>query len=137
MKINIGWHTACIISELQEEMKIEYSHEFQELYYLRTLTRRFIQAIQECDDMNEETLCEFNMILHLENELQLINSEISSLFNENFGSIFRTDGHPSIYAFAIRRYCDLYMTQITDLLNYKMHHRFYPQQGIHMVSFHR
>lgn len=73
-------------------------------------------------------------LLHsLETELQRVNVELSSLFNRQFGSIFRTDGHPSLFAFAVRRYADLYLSEVCDLMYYNPNHRFYPQHALHMV----
>lgn len=75
-------------------------------------------------------------LLHsLETELQRVNVELSSLFNRQFGSIFRTDGHPSLFAFAVRRYADLYLSEVCDLMYYNPNHRFYPQHALHMVRF--
>lgn len=74
-------------------------------------------------------------LLHsLETELQRVNVELSSLFNRQFGSIFRTDGHPSLFAFAVRRYADLYLSEVCDLMYYNPNHRFYPQHALHMVT---
>lgn len=69
----------------------------------------------------------------LETELQRVNVELSSLFNRQFGSIFRTDGHPSLFAFAVRRYADLYLAEVCDLMYYNPNHRFYPQHALHMA----
>ncbi len=79
--------------------------------------------------MNEDELLRV-----LEKELQSINVELSSLFNPQFGSMFRTDGHPSLFAFATRRYADLYMSDVCNMLNYSANHRFYPPHALHMVS---
>jgi HAD superfamily 5'-nucleotidase-like hydrolase len=69
----------------------------------------------------------------LEVELQRVNVELSSLFNCQFGSIFRTDGHPSLFAFAVRRYTDMYLAEVCDLMYYNPSHHFYPQHALHMA----
>ncbi len=74
------------------------------------------------------------LIKLIEDELHSINTELSLLFNPQFGSMFRTDGHTSLYAYAIRRYADLYMSEVGHFLHYSPTHRFYPPHSLHMVS---
>jgi hypothetical protein len=83
---------------------------------------------------NSQLMNEDELLRVLEKELQSINVELSSLFNPQFGSMFRTDGHPSLFAFATRRYADLYTSDVCNLLNYSANHRFYPPHALHMVS---
>ena len=73
------------------------------------------------------------LLTFLENELQSINTELSLLFNPQFGSMFRTDGHTSLYAYEIRRYADIYMSEVSHFLHYSPSHRFYPPHALHMV----
>jgi HAD superfamily 5'-nucleotidase-like hydrolase len=75
------------------------------------------------------------LISIIEDELKAINTELSLLFNQQFGSMFRTDGHTSLYAYAVRRYADLYMSHVCHFLHYSPTHRFYPPHSLHMVSF--
>jgi 5' nucleotidase family len=69
----------------------------------------------------------------LEAELQAINEEMSRSFNPNFGSIFRTHGRSTLFAFSLRRYVDLYMSRVGALLHYSPSHRFYPSHSIRMA----
>jgi hypothetical protein len=70
-----------------------------------------------------------------EQELYTINTHLSKLFNANFGSMFRTDGVPTLFAFTMLRYVDLYMSDVSHLLSYDPSHRFYPHHAMHMVSY--
>lgn len=74
------------------------------------------------------------LIRTLESQLHGSNSELSLLFNKQFGGVFRTDGHLSLFAFAVRRYADLYMNNVCNLADYNPSHRFYPPRAAHMVS---
>lgn len=58
---------------------------------------------------------------------------MSQLFNKHFGSTFRTDGSPSMFAFSVKRYVDLYMDNVCNLRNYSPSHRFFPSHAIHMA----
>ena len=43
-----------------------------------------------------------------------------------FGSIFRARHQPSLLSQSLKRYSDLYMSSVVDLLDYSPEHRFYP-----------
>jgi hypothetical protein len=58
---------------------------------------------------------------------------MSSCFNPQFGGIFRTDTHPSLFSVAVRKYADIYMRDLGSLASHSPHHKFYPTQSIHMV----
>lgn len=146
-----GWHTACVIHELQKEIDISYSSAFKELHLVRSMTRELVQDLQLAleDERNEllkgssdllsleyrdRVRRDGEVIERLESELHGVNTSLSNLFNDNFGSIFRTDGHPSQFSFAIRRFVDLYMSDVRNLRQYQPSHRFYPSHGLYMVS---
>ena len=46
---------------------------------------------------------EMDLIKSIEKELHVINELMSSKFNKNFGSIFRTNSSPTSFAFDVRR----------------------------------
>jgi hypothetical protein len=143
-----GWKTACIINELDREIDVQDSTWFHELHFLRSTLRGMLCDLQLAMNppfhnsvVNEGaynpnklfTEDDTKLLQVLETELQRVNVELSGLFNRQFGSIFRTDGHPSLFAFAVRRYADLYLSEVCNLLQYNPHHRFFPQHALHMV----
>lgn len=134
-----GWHTACVINELNHEVSVQGSPVFNELHFLRSTVRHLIVDLQdrhEGDDVLDGPRQKLmsNLLTALESELHKVNSEMSSLFNPNFGSIFRSDGHLSSFAFAVRRYADIYMHEVNHMLRYDPNHRFYPTNAMSMVS---
>lgn len=66
----------------------------------------------------------------LEKLLREINTEMSTMFNPQFGSVFRAEGEPTLFSFSLRRYSDLYTSRLENLRFYSPTHRFYPQRGI-------
>jgi HAD superfamily 5'-nucleotidase-like hydrolase len=145
-----GWHTGCIIGELEEEIRTQRSPQCKELHFLRSTLRNMMFDLQtemqapqagECDA--DWSICtipgkhyhksEEALLCTIEYELQAINSQLSKIYNPNFGSVFRTDGHPSLFAFAMLRYADLYMGDVCNLLHYNPLHRFYPYHSMHMA----
>lgn len=151
-----GWQTGCIINELDREIDIQNTERFSELHFLRTNLRNIVMDLQstmmqtqieqgfmdsdcvtnslarDCRPIdfgyeNDQLIKTFESLLHK------VNADLSMLFNPQFGSMFRTDGHPSLFAFAVRRYADIYMSEVCHLLNYSPNHRFYPSHALHMV----
>lgn len=162
-----GWHTGCIINELDTEIDIQQSPECKELHFLRATLRNLMYDLQsemQCPKYDGDSTGDHNsiepstttavkltckeknltpgqhfdtseeqLLMSIEGELQQINSMLSQLFNPNFGSVFRTDGHPSLFAFAMLRYVDLYTSDVSNLLHYNPLHRFYPYHSMHMA----
>jgi hypothetical protein len=161
-----GWTTACVLKELESEVSVQGSEEFQQLHHFRSCTRKLLSEFQESvfqetrrekrtgtgtgmgtgtgtgklsepppsGGEGEFSLSDREFINSMEKLLQSINAEMSHCFHPQFGSIFRSDGHPSLFAFAVRRYADLYMSDISALMGYSNGHLFYPSQAIHLVS---
>uniref|UniRef100_A0A7S3GVC7 Uncharacterized protein n=1 Tax=Spumella elongata TaxID=89044 RepID=A0A7S3GVC7_9STRA len=158
-----GWHTGCIIDELGTEIATSQSPPCKELHFLRSTLRNLMYDLQlemqrpkqmsaELDSSHVnriDTGCsqEVKMVrlgahfethdeavlCAIESEMHAINAQLSKLYNPHFGSVFRTDGHPSLFAFAVLRYVDLYMSDVTNLLHYNPQHRFYPYHSMHMA----
>jgi hypothetical protein len=135
-----GWHTGCIINEVEREVTVQHTENFQELHFLRSRTRQFITDMQLALESERRatrasslTLQDAQLVRHLQSELSLINSAMSVCFNKQFGGIFRTDGHPSLFALAVKRYADIYMKDVNCLLSYNPNHQFFPTWPYHMV----
>ena len=74
------------------------------------------------------------LVRALQAELKAINADMSCCFNQQFGGIFRTDTHPSLFSVAVRKYADIYMKDVSSLIHYSPNHKFYPTQSLHMVG---
>jgi hypothetical protein len=138
-----GISTACVIHELRAEIGVQNSPEFSQLHALRSSTRHLLTQLQnalQSERIKSATSGDGDGdggLLHERDqqfidqilvELLSINTDMSYSFNKQFGSIFRTDGHPSIFAFAIKRYADIYMSDVSSLAYYNSNHHFYPDQ---------
>ena len=146
-----GWHTGCVINELESEVAVQQSERYRELRFLRSTLRHFIRDLQvvmrpeKMSGSRGESVCtadsagdlrtEGELLRSTEQELYTINTHLSKLFNANFCSMFRTDGVPTLFAFTMLRYVDLYMSDVSHLLSYDPSHRFYPHHAMHMVSY--
>lgn len=52
------------------------------------------------------------------------------VFNEQFGSVFRTYHNPTYFSRRLFRFSDIYTADVCNLLNYTLTHTFYPRRGV-------
>lgn len=76
-----------------------------------------------CDRSTEDAM----LLDELENLVSIWRDEQTYLMGKPFGSVFRARFQPSLFAHSLRRYCDLYLTNVESLRHYSPQHRFYPQ----------
>lgn len=63
-------------------------------------------------------------------ERDRLRQEIKRVFNQQFGSVFRTYHNPTYFSRRLFRFADVYMSSITNLLCYSTSHTFYPRRGV-------
>lgn len=51
---------------------------------------------------------------------------MKTVFNKQFGSIFRTYHNASYFSRRFKRFADVYMSSVANLLKYSLNHTFYP-----------
>ncbi|XP_012231290.1 5'-nucleotidase domain-containing protein 3 isoform X1 [Linepithema humile] len=120
-----GWRTGAIIKELTHEIETLNDPKFKEnANWLQMLTG----VIEEHQDYEgpqvQEELDEWMR------ERDQLRNEIKSVFNKQFGSVFRTYHNPTYFSRRLFRFADIYMSSITNLLEYSTSHTFYPRRGV-------
>ncbi len=152
---NQGWRTGALIRELEHELLVQSSREYRAHAHKMVTVTELLRLIQEeMEKIRAESLagassgkgtaaavrCKYSLeegdlrvINDLEQYLQHLNTEMSIMFNKNFGSVFRAEGEPTLFAFSMRRYVDIYMSRLENLRFYSPMHRFYPQRGVSMA----
>ncbi|GIY53580.1 5'-nucleotidase domain-containing protein 2 [Caerostris darwini] len=122
LTLHHGWRTGAIIQELTREINILNSEEFRhDVGWLQTL-QHLIEEMQDFDDADE-------FIAQLLVERDELRTFTKAMFNKQFGSIFRTHHNPTYFSRRLFRYSDIYMSHVTNLLNYSLKHTFYPRRG--------
>lgn len=156
---NQGWRTGAVIRELEQELKVQQSPQYrshahkvitvtellrlvqQELENIRSDQSIKVKADEAADPNKSKDMLirkyslpqeDVKVSDALEKTLRQLQIEMSTMFNPQFGSVFRAEGDPSLFAFSLRRYCDIYMSKLSNLRHLSPMHRFYPQRGISM-----
>ncbi|XP_046960933.1 5'-nucleotidase domain-containing protein 3 isoform X2 [Vanessa cardui] len=120
-----GWRTGAIINELTHEINTLNTQTFKEnANWLQMLT----QLIEDHQDYKEpEALA---VIGEWMAERDYLRNSTKSVFNPQFGSVFRTYHNPTYFSRRLFRFADIYTSNIRNLLNYSLTHTFYPRRGV-------
>lgn len=120
-----GWRTGAIITELTHEIATLNMVEFKKnANWLQMLTQ-LIEDHQDCEDEEEQMILAKWMA-----ERDKLRNDIKFVFNEQFGSVFRTYHNPTYFSRRLFRFADIYTSNIANLLNYSVNHTFYPRRGV-------
>ncbi|KAI7694712.1 hypothetical protein SSS_09679 [Sarcoptes scabiei] len=121
--LNFGWRTGAIIAELEKEIETHNSAEFKEAVSA-------LQALQQLVDEGHENNVDKSILSQLIQQRDALRFETKTLFNPQFGSIFRTHHNPTYFSRRLFRYSDIYMSHVTNLMKYSLKHTFLPRRGL-------
>ncbi|XP_013135166.1 PREDICTED: 5'-nucleotidase domain-containing protein 3 [Papilio polytes] len=120
-----GWRTGAIINELTHEIKTLNTQSFKEnANWLQMLT----QIIEDHQDHRQPDAVA--VLAHWAAERDRLRNDTKSVFNKQFGSVFRTYHNPTYFSRRLFRFADIYTSNIRNLLNYSLTHTFYPRRGV-------
>jgi HAD superfamily 5'-nucleotidase-like hydrolase len=128
-KRDFGWTTAAVTPEVEWEIKLQGQASFtcsQNIIDLLLHSLREIQSELGNKTRSDEDL---RVINSLERLVSLWREEQNNLLGNPFGSVFRARYQPSLFAHSLRRYCDLYMPNVSAMRHYSPQHRFYPNDA--------
>lgn len=118
-----GWRTGAIIPELEGEIIRSNCLEYQQAVKWLNILQDLIENAQ-MDTTQDTTEIRQSWL----DERKEIRNYTKSLFNAQFGSIFRTYHNPTYFSRRLARFADLYMSNVRNLLNYPIEHTFYPRR---------
>ncbi|XP_053319528.1 5'-nucleotidase domain-containing protein 3 [Spea bombifrons] len=118
-----GWRTGAIIPELKSEIQIMNRAEYiQTMAWLQGLTG-LLERMQVYRDAESQMILDEWI-----KERREMRDMARKIFNNRFGSIFRTDHNPTYFLRRLSRFADIYMESLSCLLNYDLYHTFYPKR---------
>jgi hypothetical protein len=133
-KREFGWITAAVTPEVGFELDIQQQDDF--VLVERTIefllnSLRLIQVELGPTVRKEEDV---HVLDSLEKLVSKWRDRETALLGNPFGSVFRARYQPSLFAHSLRRYCDLYMSNVGSLVNYSPQHRFYPEPDFRLLA---
>ncbi|XP_023932660.1 5'-nucleotidase domain-containing protein 3 [Lingula anatina] len=123
--LSMGWRTGAIIPELEGEIKNFNSEEFTNAVTWLSSLQDLIEKSQVLHDSPEAEAVRQEWLKERD-QLRVATKEV---FNPRFGSLFRTYHNPTYFSRRLSRFADIYMSSLTNLLNYKLTHTFYPRRA--------
>lgn len=133
-KREFGWTTAAVTPEVQEEMEMESRAEFVQTQRSIDILLNALRQVQEELGPGQRSAEELAMLDTIEKLISKWRDRETSLLGNAFGSVFRARHQPSLFSHSLRRYCDLYMSSVSNLRHYSPQHRFYPEQGARLLA---
>lgn len=128
-KRDFGWTTAAVTPEVMWENdfaeKVQFTNA-QNVIDLLLLTLKEVQDVMGNGVRSKEDI---EVITKLERMVAMWREQQNTLLGNPFGSVFRAKYQPSLFAHSLRRYCDLYVPNISALRHYSPQHRFYPEDA--------
>lgn len=128
-KRDFGWTTAAVTPEVGWEFDLAEKVQFDNAQIVIDLLLESLRTIQVKLGPGIRTEADIQVIDGLERLVSVWREEQNTLLGNPFGSVFRAKYQPSLFAHSLRRYCDLYMPNISALRHYSPQHRFYPQDA--------
>lgn len=120
-----GWRTVAILQELEDEMQRQSLEPYREA--LSTIFK-LEQLAHKCELSNIDKNENFKVLREINSEISKLRKFTKSIFNSQFGSVFRTHTSPTTFAFSLQRYSDLYTSKISNFNNYPMEYIFQAQR---------
>ncbi|CAI9098604.1 OLC1v1035283C4 [Oldenlandia corymbosa var. corymbosa] len=114
-----GWHTAAIIRELANEIKIQnddnYRFEQAKFHIIQELLGKLHATVAN----NRRSEAYEALVVELNEERQKARQRMKSMFNRTFGATFLNDSsQESAFAYHIHQYADVYTSRPENFLFY-------------------
>ncbi|KAK3730223.1 hypothetical protein RRG08_034968 [Elysia crispata] len=121
--LRYGWRTGAIIPELETEIEKQNSEVYKSSVRWLVSLQHLIDEMQHQNEADSKELIQ--TWLQERDELRVFTK---SLFNPQFGSLFRTYHNPTYFFRRLARFADIYMSSLTNLLRYSSSYTFYPHR---------
>jgi len=126
-----GWRTGAVIQDLEEEMLKTSSDNFKWKVNWATIISNMIENNQMSGLQPDPEGHACRLVLDKwKQELKALRIELKETINPKFGSVFRTERNPTYFSGRLLQYADIYTSNITNLNNYSLKHKFYPRRGV-------
>eukprot|EP00339_Tiarina_fusa_P026020 CAMPEP_0117004272 /NCGR_PEP_ID=MMETSP0472-20121206/5305_1 /TAXON_ID=693140 ORGANISM="Tiarina fusus, Strain LIS" /NCGR_SAMPLE_ID=MMETSP0472 /ASSEMBLY_ACC=CAM_ASM_000603 /LENGTH=603 /DNA_ID=CAMNT_0004705181 /DNA_START=61 /DNA_END=1873 /DNA_ORIENTATION=+ len=133
-KREYGWITAAVTPEVGDEMAIQQTGDFILVEKTIEFLLNALRLLQDELGPSQRTVDDLHVLDSLERLVSKWRDRETALLGNPFGSVFRARYQPSLFAHSLRRYCDMYMSNVGALRLYSPQHRFYPEQDFRLLA---
>ncbi|KAJ2720765.1 hypothetical protein GGI07_004404 [Coemansia sp. Benny D115] len=133
--IQRGWYTGAIVSELKKELSVIQTTEYRQLVVYNQLVEKILKYSQQetrspsFSRLSPEDKIQFRQLLDTGRmERRRTRWKLKDSFNRNFGSVFRTEKYPSLFATKIKSFANVYTADLSNLGAYPSDFTFYPKR---------
>lgn len=133
-KREYGWKTAAVFPEVGFETDIQQKSDYILVERTIGFLLNALRLLQEELGPSQRTEEDLEVLDTLERLVSSWRDRETALLGNPFGSVFRARYQPSLFAHSLRRYCDMYMSNIGSLRLYSPQHRFYPEQDFRLLA---
>jgi hypothetical protein len=133
-KREFGWMTAAVTPEVGFEMEIQKKNDYVLVERTIEFLLNALRMLQIELGPSERTKEDTYVLDSIEKLVSKWRDRETGLLANPFGSVFRARYQPSLFAHSLRRYCDIYMSSVGNLINYSPQHRFYPEQDFRLLA---
>ncbi|KAI7828340.1 5' nucleotidase family-domain-containing protein [Kickxella alabastrina] len=133
--IQKGWMTGAIVSELKHELSVIHTPEYRQcVSYIQLIEKILKHSQQETRSpefmrLPAEEKERFRQLLDVGRlERRRTRWRLRDSFNTNFGSVFRTEKYPSLFATKIKSFANVYTADLSNLGAYTSDFIFYPKR---------
>ncbi|KAJ1742334.1 hypothetical protein LPJ55_002684 [Coemansia sp. RSA 990] len=133
--IQKGWFTGAIVSELKYELSVIQRSEYRQLVTYIQLIEKILKTAQQqtrsaqFTQLSVEEKEAFRQLLEVGRvERRQARWKLRDCFNTNFGSVFRTEKYPSLFATKIKAFANVYTADLSNLGEYPLDFIFYPKR---------
>ncbi|KAH7731078.1 5-nucleotidase domain containing 2-like protein [Aphelenchoides avenae] len=124
--LRLGWHTAAIVPELAREIRVQNRDGYRHtIMWMEALTH-LIECYQKYSRADPEAAA---LIEAWVEERRQNRQNAKGMFNEQFGSMFRTFHNMSYFYRRLSRLSDIYTSRLPNLLQYSDDHVFFPRRN--------
>ncbi|KAJ2481165.1 hypothetical protein IWW56_001941 [Coemansia sp. RSA 2131] len=130
-----GWFTGAIVSELNHELQVIQRTSYRQLVsYMQVIEKLLKHSQQQTRSTGFMELAEWEKEAFRKQldagrmERRRARWQLRDCFNTNFGSVFRTEKYPSLFATKIRAFANVYTADVSNLGAYASDFVFYPKR---------
>ncbi|MFH1729382.1 MAG: HAD-IG family 5'-nucleotidase [Pseudomonadota bacterium] len=129
LKKSCNWRTALVVEEIAEEINaINKGQKNHEMITKLMIEKEALEQLLFKKQSDAESNAIFKKVKNIDEKISSLIVEYEKNFNKFWGPLMRAGQEPSRIANQIERYACIYMSKVSDLIDYSPRHYFRPKR---------